>query len=218
MSNLPYLASPGNISKALAGIQTAATPDRVSQDFVKTVLRIPGGSGDQIATFLKRIGFSGGDGRPTERYKKFRNPVTAGIAMSDAIREAYKELFNRNEYAHKLSDDKLKGLIVEVTGSSSDARNVALTLSTIKNLLEYADFEAQVSEIDPVMRKTEVRTEAPETTSQNYPHAQQSVPIPASALGLNIGYTINLNLPATTDIEVFNAIFKSLKENLLSND
>ena len=32
-------------------------------------------------------------------------------------------------------------------------------------------------------------------------------------IGLN--YTINLNLPATNDVEVFNAIFKSLKENLL---
>jgi len=30
-----------------------------------------------------------------------------------------------------------------------------------------------------------------------------------------ISYTINLNLPATTEIEVFNAIFKSLKDNLL---
>jgi hypothetical protein len=33
--------------------------------------------------------------------------------------------------------------------------------------------------------------------------------------GLRLGYTINLNLPATTEIEVFNAIFKSLRENLL---
>jgi hypothetical protein len=27
--------------------------------------------------------------------------------------------------------------------------------------------------------------------------------------------TINLNLPETSDVEVFNAIFRSLKENLL---
>lgn len=32
---------------------------------------------------------------------------------------------------------------------------------------------------------------------------------------LRLSYTINLNLPATTEIEVFNAIFKSLRENLL---
>ena len=36
-------------------------------------------------------------------------------------------------------------------------------------------------------------------------------------IGLNLAYTINLNLPATSDIAVFNAIFKSLKENLLKD-
>ena len=33
---------------------------------------------------------------------------------------------------------------------------------------------------------------------------------------LSLGYTINLHLPATSDVAVFNAIFKSLRENLLS--
>lgn len=33
--------------------------------------------------------------------------------------------------------------------------------------------------------------------------------------GLNPGYTINLHLPATSDIAVYNAIFKSLREHLL---
>ena len=32
---------------------------------------------------------------------------------------------------------------------------------------------------------------------------------------LGISYTINLNLPATTEIEVFNSIFKALKEHIL---
>jgi hypothetical protein len=33
--------------------------------------------------------------------------------------------------------------------------------------------------------------------------------------GVNLGYTINLHLPATSDIAVFNAIFKSLREHIL---
>jgi len=36
-----------------------------------------------------------------------------------------------------------------------------------------------------------------------------------SKSALNLSYTINLNLPATTNPEVFNAIFKSLREHLL---
>ncbi|MCP9487841.1 MAG: hypothetical protein MSC30_18535 [Gaiellaceae bacterium MAG52_C11] len=33
--------------------------------------------------------------------------------------------------------------------------------------------------------------------------------------GINLGYTINLHLPATSDIAVFNAVFKSIREHLL---
>jgi hypothetical protein len=35
-------------------------------------------------------------------------------------------------------------------------------------------------------------------------------------IGMNLSYTINLNLPQSSDPEVFNAIFKALKEHLLS--
>ena len=53
MGTLPYITTPGNIVKALNGIKSAAVPDRVSQDFVKTILKIPSGSGDQMTSFLK---------------------------------------------------------------------------------------------------------------------------------------------------------------------
>jgi hypothetical protein len=33
---------------------------------------------------------------------------------------------------------------------------------------------------------------------------------------LGISYTINLNLPATTEIQVFNSILKSLKQHILN--
>jgi hypothetical protein len=52
IATLPYVTSPGNIEKALIAIKSAETPDRVTQDFVKTILKIPGGSGDQMTSFL----------------------------------------------------------------------------------------------------------------------------------------------------------------------
>ena len=38
--NLPYLASPGSIKTALDRIRAAATPDRVTGDFVLTKMEI----------------------------------------------------------------------------------------------------------------------------------------------------------------------------------
>ena len=55
MANLPYVTAPGNVTKALNGIAEAATPDRVSQDFVKEILKIPSGSGNQMTGRLQEL-------------------------------------------------------------------------------------------------------------------------------------------------------------------
>jgi hypothetical protein len=58
------------------------------------------------------------------------------------------------------------------------------------------------------------KTLVPVTTPAAQPETPPK-PERLRAIGMNLGYTINLNLPATTDVAVFNAIFKSLKEHLL---
>jgi len=216
MASLPYVTAPGNVTKALNGIAAAATPDRVSQDFVKEILKIPGGSGDQMTAYLKKVGMANPDGTPTSLYKKFRNPDTRGYAAADILKEGYSELYKRNEYAHELSDSKLKGLIIEVTGHEHDASSVTNTCSCFKNIKAFAEFNeaSQESSVMPLMEKEEVNLSGSATTTPTQPLLP---PQQNHGFGLNLGYNINLNLPATSDIAVFNAIFKSLKENLLES-
>lgn len=214
MSSLPYVTAPGNIEKALSSIKSAATPERVSQDFVKTILGVKGGSGDQITSFLKKIGFAGTDGKPTEIYTKFRNPRSSGKAIYMALKHAYGPLYERNEYMHKLKDNDLKGLIIEETGLGDDSNVPALILSAINSLKKHADFSAAAAEASDTVDVTQGRNEI----TQSAPVAQPDFNKEASRVGMNLSYTINLNLPATSDISVFNAIFKSLKENLLRGD
>jgi hypothetical protein len=66
MASLPYLASPGSIKTALERIRSAATPDRVTVDFITTKLQLKGGTGFAILPYLKKIGFVGTDGSPTD--------------------------------------------------------------------------------------------------------------------------------------------------------
>ena len=203
-AKLPYLAAPGTLTNALDRLKAAATPPNVNADFVQTKLKIKGGAGRAIPPYLKKIGFVAGDGTPTEIYTRFRNSnkVTSGGAAADALKHGYKPLYEVNEYAHDLGDKDLKGLVVQVTGLEEDARVVEFVLSTFKKLKRYADFEAKSGdskdEKDEKPKKKAVR--------------------PVGDRDFNIAYTINLNLPPTTNVEVFNAIFKSLKENLLSDD
>src|SRR5687768_10900357 len=119
MAALPYVTATGNIERALKAIKAAATPESVSQDFVKTILKIPGGSGNQITSYLKKIGFVNADGTPSDIYKRFRNSASSVKPAGQALKIGYAPLSNRNEYMHQLTDDKLRGLVIEETGKAT---------------------------------------------------------------------------------------------------
>lgn len=212
---LPYLYRPGALKTAFDRIRSAATPDRVTGDFVNTVLQIKGGTGGVIAPFLKKIGFVASDGSPTDIYRKFRNPGSGGSAMADAIRIGYRPLSQANEYFHLLTDKELQALIVQVTGAEADGQVPRLVFQTIKVLKSYASFDTQDDEpVQPLMPSGRV---VPSPPSES-PTEHRQIVTHSKRVGLNLSYTINLNLPATSDQAVFNAIFRGLKEHLLSDD
>lgn len=202
----PYLTAPGTIKKVLEKVRSASTPERFTADFLSAKLGLKGGTPRAVIPYLKKIGLIGTDGVPTELYRRFRNPTESGAAIAEAIRRGYKSLYEMNEYVHELSDKDLKGLLVQATGLEEKSPVIYLIQSTFKNLKTFADFEQKLDRADDA--------DAPK--SPDAPGKQRRGTEPAG-VGVKLGYTINLNLPATSDVAVFNAIFKSLKEHLLKN-
>jgi Family of unknown function (DUF5343) len=196
-SALPYLNAYGNISKGLEKIRTAQTPERFTQDFLTTKLNMTGGSATPLIPFLKRIGFIGSDGSPTDLYRQFRGSAAdRGAAAAKALRTGYARLYESNEYAHDLNDEDLKSLVVQVTGGSPSSSTVRSAVNSFKALNAFADFEAEADD------------------SEDHSDDDQVDRPDGLPPGIKFGYTINLHLPATSDVAVFNAIFKSLRENL----
>ena len=119
-----------------------------------------------------------------------------------------------NEYFYDLGDRELLALINQVTGAAEGDKVAKLTLSTLKILKTYADFDAQQGEV-----QSGTASQTTTTASEDKKETTTKTTLSDSnALGLNLSYTINLNLPATADQAVFNAIFRSLRENLLKSD
>jgi len=198
---VPYVQAYGNITKALQKIQAASTPDRFTQDFLATKLDMKGGSAKPVIPFLKRTGFLASDGSPTSLYKRFRNQSQRGAAAAEALRRGFAPLYEINEYVHEINNDaELKGVIVQATGLEESSSTVRAIIGSFKALRAFADFEAATGP-DEEDEIAEVEVEGVGET-------------PALE-GLNFGYTINLHLPATSDVAVFNAIFRSLREHLL---
>jgi hypothetical protein len=202
----PFMNAHGLVTKIFDKIIEASQPERFTLDYLKTKLGFDSGSSRPVIPLLKKLGFIGSDGAPTALYGKFRNPEERGKAMATGLRTAYKELYDRNEYCHDLPKEKFKNLIVEMTGFEAGDATVNAIVGTFFNLKAYAKFDAEgaakpASGEVSILQKNDPPPPLASATTQN--------------TGLNLSYTINLNLPETADVEVFNAIFRSLKENLL---
>ena len=101
-----------------------------------------GGSADRSLPLGKRIGLRASDGAPTDLYRRFKNPVQAGAAMSQAIRKGYGDLFRRNEFVHKMEKKGLEGLVREATGLEAKSNTLRAIVNSFLALKEFADFEA----------------------------------------------------------------------------
>lgn len=203
----PFMNAYGNISKILAKIKDAKTPDRFTQDFLGAGLGFTGGSSKAFIPFLKRIGLLSSDGVPTDLYHRFRNPHESGKAMAEAIKRGYPTVFARNEYALRMDKSKFTGLIMEMTGLDAKNGTLRSIVESFFALKELADFEGG----GDVKATKSAEPSSGENIVKLGP-AQSNGGVGSAEL--RFSYTIYLNLPNTDNIAVFNAIFKSLKENL----
>jgi hypothetical protein len=207
----PYVTGYGGITKALNKIQEAATPPRFTQDFLATKLGLQGGSSKPIIPFLKRTGFLGSDGVPTDLYKRFRNPSQRGNAATEALKKGYTSLYEINEYVHDATDKDLKGVVVQATGLEADSAAARSIVGSFKALKAFATFGGADAEREDIDGEDNGKEKDKDESEKDLNKAVTS----AHGRSFGLSYTINLNLPATSDIAVFDAIFRSIKEHLL---
>jgi hypothetical protein len=197
----PFMNAYGNIVKILSKIKEAQTPERFTGDFLGTKLGFTGGSATPFIPFAKRLGLLAADGAPTDLYKRFRNPPQSEAAIAQAIRNGYPTLYERNEFVRSLDQKGLTGLVMEATGLAKNHGTLNAIVRSFLALKTLADFDKASN---PVLDSPNDKTSEEKDESEDSEGPE---------VGLNLSYTIYLNLPKTDDIAVFNAIFKSLKEN-----
>ncbi|MDE1862995.1 MAG: DUF5343 domain-containing protein [Thaumarchaeota archaeon] len=202
VENMPYVGSYAQLSNLFAKIQEAAVPTKFTHEFMKTMLDLRSSNYFPMIPFLKKIGFLDASNIPTQDYKDYRDPASAKFVMAKCIKQSYEKIFQANEFADKLSKEELTAKVKTITGLPENNSTVLQIVGTFMELAKLADFSAKATE--KVKEKEEGKPKEEE----------KQKPTLLSKLG--ISYTINLNLPATPDVEVFNAIFKSLKEHILN--
>ena len=199
-----YMNGLKNLPAIMEKIVAGAAPDKFNVDHLKG-LGFKSSGDRAIIPLLKDLGFLTPDGTPTARYLAYRDPSRSRQVMGEALREAYGDLFLINDNLTANDRAAIEGKF-KSTCNSTD-RVAELQAATFLGLLKMAD----VSKAAPPKAAPEIKAEVvPPEDSGHDSRARRGGGVP-----LDLRYTIEVHLPATKDIEVFNAIFKSLRENLM---
>jgi hypothetical protein len=202
----PYLNAYNGIPTLFHKIKAASVPPKFTVDFLSTVLDMKSSSYRAMIPLLKKLGFLDPANVPTQAYKDFREDSLSGSVMAERLKDAYKSLFQANEYAWKLNKEQLTGKLKSLTGAAEDDQYIPAVVGTFLALSKLATWEGAAT------KRSEPDGETHKSADANGGRKREEEFVDGR---LRLSYTINLNLPATTEIEVFNAIFKSLRENLL---
>ena len=195
----PYMMSNNKIGPIFQKIMTAAKPQKFTHDFLKK-LGFTSTNDRAIIPLLKKLRFLNDDGSPTEYYDRLKDKNDLPYVLGERMRDFYSDLFTINTDIHNAGDDEIKGAISRVTGQ--DETQVSRYFATFKALLALAKFGEAPQR--PEKKKEEAVKIDVETSKLKKEEHKPS-----------FHYNIQIHLPATTDVSVYNAIFKSLKDNLL---
>jgi hypothetical protein len=200
--NLPYTPAPGVFKKTLEGIITAEQPERFTSNFMDTVLGVSGGSSRYVPPLLKKMGFLTSDGTPTELYTSFRTEGSRSSAAYTGLKNAFAELFQRNEFIHKANEPEVRDNVVAITGLTKTDIYVNYIWSTFKVVRDFITSDP-ASQPKPDAAPPSVETPTTGTSA-------------GASARVGLVNNINIVLPESTNINVYNLIFQSLRANLLS--
>lgn len=208
-----YVNAYGKIPDVFEGIKRAAVPPKFTIDFLNTVLGLRSSSYRAMIPLLKKLNFLDQSSVPTEVYKKYRDDSISKTILAEQLKEAYSDIFMAHEYAYKLDKTELTKKLTTLLGVEEGDKGIQNVVGTFMELVKLSDFENRDSKTVKPQRTESVSTPKIEGNKSSVNPQMENLKENSRKFG--ISYTINLNLPATTEIEVYNTIFKALKDNLL---
>jgi hypothetical protein len=207
-----YTQAYGRLPDVLSKVRDGQAPDQFNRQLLKD-WGFTSSHDHAFIPLFKELGFLSPDGKPTTRYHDYRDHSRSRAVMAEALREAYGDIFLIKEHP----TDADKGA---VQGKFKSFHNVSDNVASImmKNffaLLSLSDLKAPGTKKKKAKTKPEEKPESTEDTDTVTTITNANSDLVAPMRGAGLHYNIQIHLPATKDVEVYNAIFKSLREHLV---
>jgi Family of unknown function (DUF5343) len=201
-----YVLPVNRIPDILQRIRDGQAPERFTHQLLKD-WGFASTNDRPFIPLLKALGFLTSDGKPTTRYLDYRDHSRSKVILGEALREAYGDLFLIKENPSTNDRAAIEGKFKSFHNASDNV--ASLMAKTFLALLPYAELSHRATH----QASTPAATQPARTTLG----AEQQDSVLAHSRTLRdagLHYNIQIHLPATKDIEVYNAIFRSLREHL----
>lgn len=209
-----YLTQTKNLEAILEAIRSAQAPEKFTSRFLLE-LGFESTNDRLMVGMLKGLGFVEEAGEPTERYFAFLDDTQSERVLADAIRDAYGDLFRVNSKAYEMDQTEVKQKLKTLTRGTKSESVLTKMSMTFLSLCKLANFKAPSALKKRVLpeKEREEKLEEP----QKKPENEVEIPkeLAPEKRTFDLAYNIHIELPATRDQAVYDAIFRSLKEHIL---
>lgn len=200
----PYIISNNKLDPIFARVRSAAKPDKFGREILNN-WGFTASNDRAVVGILKGLGFLTENGAPTPLYDRLRDPNDWKFVLGERVRDLYSELFSIDANMHSAPETEVKGAMLRITGK--DEESVGRYYSTFKTLAALARFDGKPT-------RGQATPAPPAAVDAPQPKDPQRSDDYDPRRRTEYHYNIQIHLPVTTDITVYNAIFKSLKEHL----
>lgn len=202
-----YLTSTKNLESIINSVINAKAPERFTNKFLED-LGYKSSNDRLIIGMFKALGLLDDNGQPLQRYYEFLDQTQTGRIIAIGIEEAYEDLFNLRKDAQNLTNDEVKNKLKTITQGQKSDKILGLMAMTFRAFCDLADWDADAAE-----EPSEIKT--PPATLQDNNIETTQAKIVATGTEMNLHYNIQIHLPETTNMAVYDAIFQSLKKHLM---
>lgn len=202
-----YLTSTKNLESIINSVINAKAPERFTNKFLED-LGYKSSNDRLIIGMFKALGLLDDNGQPLQRYYEFLDQTQTGRIIAIGIEEAYEDLFNLRKDAQNLTNDEVKNKLKTITQGQKSDKILALMAMTFRAFCDLADWDAVATE---ELNKAET---TPIFTTNDTAEKTQVKTTPVTT-DMNLHYNIQIHLPETTNMAVYDAIFQSLKKHLM---
>ena len=202
-----YLITTKNLSSIINSMVSAKAPERFTNKFLED-LGFKSSNDRLYVGLFKSLGLIDESGQPTPRYYEFIDQTQTANVLAIAIEEAYEDLFNLKKDAQNMTTDEVKNKLKTLTQGQKSDTVLGNMASTFKALCALADWNKHTENEKKESEEKNIQYDSPRKESPICSQNKQSA-------DFNLHYNIQIHLPETTNMAVYDAIFQSLKKHLL---